>query len=123
MESPAGAATEKVGIRVTARKPATTPPASKRLRNVDTKSRAANDDISLFSVSQGIQVQDFSDGQHLTDKIPHAHREVTRTAPAYSAGDMRVPNRGTDRGQSTLFHALTQPRPEAVIAHASSCKC
>jgi len=49
MESSAGAAAEKDGIRVTARKPATTPPASKRLRNVDTEMRAANDDIRRFS--------------------------------------------------------------------------
>jgi hypothetical protein len=48
MESSAGAAAEKDRIRVTARKPATTPPASKRLRNVDTKMCAANDDMRTF---------------------------------------------------------------------------
>jgi hypothetical protein len=51
MESSAGAATEKDGIRVTARKPATTPPASRRLGNVDTKMCVANDDIGVFSTS------------------------------------------------------------------------
>jgi hypothetical protein len=48
MESSAGAAAEKDGIRVTARKPATTPPASKRLRNVDTEMCAANHDTRTF---------------------------------------------------------------------------
>src|SRR5215475_10477094 len=48
MESSAGAAAQKDGIRVTARKPATTPPASKRLGNVDTKTCAANDDMRTF---------------------------------------------------------------------------
>jgi hypothetical protein len=48
MESSTGEAAEKDGIRVTARKPATTPPASKRLRNVDTKMCAANDDMRTF---------------------------------------------------------------------------
>jgi hypothetical protein len=47
MESSAGAAAEKDGIRVTARKPATTP-ASERLQNVDTKMCAANDDMRTF---------------------------------------------------------------------------
>jgi len=48
MESSVGAAAEKDGIRVTARKPATTPPPSKRLHNVDTKMCAANDDMRTF---------------------------------------------------------------------------
>jgi hypothetical protein len=52
MESSAGAAAEKDEIRVTARKPTTTPPASKRFRNVDTKIWAASDDIDVFSTSQ-----------------------------------------------------------------------
>src|SRR5215470_10122532 len=65
MESSTGAATEKDGIRATARKPATTPPASKRLRNVDTKMCAANDDIGVFSTSQGTSAE-FTNSQHLT---------------------------------------------------------
>src|ERR1700730_13911400 len=76
MESSTGAATETDGIRVTARTPATTPPASKRLRNVDPKMCAANDDIGVFSTSQGTRVR------NLLSKIPHAHSEVTRVAPA-----------------------------------------
>jgi hypothetical protein len=55
MESSTGAATEKDGIRVTARKPATTPPASKWLLTVDTKMCAADDDIGVFSTSQRTQ--------------------------------------------------------------------
>jgi hypothetical protein len=53
MESSASAATEKDGITVTARKPATTLPASKRLRKVDTRMCVANDDIGVFSTSEG----------------------------------------------------------------------
>src|SRR5258708_38390999 len=87
MESSTGAATEKDGIRVTARKPATTPPASKRLRNVDTKMCAANDDIGVFSTSQGTRVQNlFTNGQHLTKYlalIPKS-RESLPPCPAES---------------------------------------
>jgi hypothetical protein len=50
MES-TGAAVEKDGTKATARKPATTPLASNRPRNVDTKLCAANDDIGIFSIS------------------------------------------------------------------------
>src|SRR5580692_5281799 len=57
MESAGGAAAEIDGTRATARKPATTPTAGKRLRNVDTNMCAANDDIGIFSTSQGTRVQ------------------------------------------------------------------
>src|SRR6202035_4673483 len=82
MESPAGAATEKDGARTTASKPATTPP-SKRLRNVgankvDAKMCAANDDMGVFSTSQGSQSPEWS----AADKIARAHSGVTRIAPA-----------------------------------------
>jgi hypothetical protein len=38
-----------------ARKPATTPPASKRVCNVDAQMYAAKDGIGVFSTSQGTQ--------------------------------------------------------------------
>ena len=49
MESVPNAATQKGGIRVTTRKPATTPLTSKRLRNVGTHICDANGDIGVFS--------------------------------------------------------------------------
>ena len=33
-----------------------------------------------------------------------------------------MPNRGTDRGQSTLLHALTQPDPKLSLPR-TECKC
>src|SRR5256885_14943596 len=49
MESVPNAATQKGGIRVTTRKPATTPLSSKRLRNVGNHICDANGDIGVFS--------------------------------------------------------------------------
>src|SRR5215510_13986614 len=49
MESVPNAATQKGEIRVTARKPATTPLSSKRLRNIGTHICDANGDIGVFS--------------------------------------------------------------------------
>src|SRR5437667_7563455 len=49
MESVPDAATQKGGIRVTTRKPATTPLSSRRLRNVDTHICDLNGDIGVFS--------------------------------------------------------------------------
>src|SRR5215475_1371330 len=49
MESVPDAATQKGGIRVTTRKPATTPLTNKRLRNVGTHICDANGDIGVFS--------------------------------------------------------------------------
>jgi hypothetical protein len=55
MESSAGAAAEKDGIRATATKPVTTPLASKRPRNVDIKVGAANDDMrSVLHVTRNL---------------------------------------------------------------------
>src|SRR5215475_14758853 len=50
MESVPDAATQKGGITVTTRKPATTPLTSKRLRNVGTHICDANGDIGVFSL-------------------------------------------------------------------------
>jgi len=54
---------------VTVRKPATTPPASKRLRNVDTKMCAANDDISVFSTSVHLSARGKADNDESESRI------------------------------------------------------
>ena len=63
---------------MTARKPATIPPASKRLRNVYTKMCAANDDMGIFSTSQGNRVQNLLTASTQQDTSrsfrSHAHR-------------------------------------------------
>src|SRR5205814_3073177 len=67
MEFVPNAATQKGGIRVTTRKPATTPLTSKRLRNVGTHICDANGDMAF---SPDITTNpEFTNGRHLTGSL------------------------------------------------------
>src|SRR5258706_12503438 len=83
MESVPDAATQKGGMRVTTRKPATTPLSSKRLRNVGTHICDANGDIGVFSPHHNEpRVYQRSASNRLTpsggplnsDRLPHSTR-------------------------------------------------
>src|SRR5580704_2247012 len=73
------AAPEEDGKRVAARKPATTPPASRRLRNADTKMRVANDDMGVLHITRN-PGPELTNGQHRSKYltlIPKSRAQVT----------------------------------------------
>ena len=119
MESSASAAAEKDGrIRVTARKPATTPPASKRLRNVDAKMSAANDDMRTFlRVTRNL----FSFARSQASGTDHelALSLVWRPAISLGAGASAAPVRRTLRWSISLSLAAGWSTISPSMAHWS----
>jgi hypothetical protein len=115
MESSASAAAEKDGrIRVTARKPATTPPASKRLRNVDAKMCAANDDMRTFlRVTRNARSQASGTDHELALSL------VWRPATSLGAGASAAPVRRTLRRSISLSLAAGWSTISPSMAHWS----
>src|SRR6266566_2796946 len=118
MESSAGAAAEKDGIRVTARKPATTPPASKRLHNVDTKMCAANDDMRTFlQVTRNLL--SFARSQASGTDHELALSLLWRPAISLGAGASAAPDRRTLRRSISLSLAVVCLTISPSMAHWS----
>src|SRR5580704_7693974 len=116
MES--SAAAEKDGIRVTARKPATTPPASKRLRNVDSKMCAANDDVRTFlHVTRNLL--SFARSQASGTDHELALSLVWRPATSLGAGASAAPVRRTLRRSISLSLAAGWSTISPSMAHWS----
>jgi hypothetical protein len=118
MESSAGAAAEKDRIRVTARKPATTPPASKRLRNVDTKMCAANNDMRTFlHVTRNLL--SFARAQAPGTDHEMALSLLWRPAISLGAGASAAPVRRTLRRSISLSLAVGWSTISPSMAHWS----